>query len=238
VFSRDFQRDAFLLDSAYPGGGRVSQHLVYILFGRRERWELPPPRAKDGLAFLVGPRSELFIGLICRVVHEHAVYIDSCHSQVIDDRQSGCVDVAPVDDVTALPDPWNERQGSRCLCAFSFNGYSARNWREVDCGVFVFEDYDGLRLIRRLGVVTDGDAFVPSAAVRVMARVKVSEVHTSRAAGQAEALAAGQGLDERLVLVEPLSVEPWQRDLPRSQACGGVHCEPPGRVKQQLKVYV
>ena len=102
MFSRDFQRDAFLLDSAYPGGGRVSQHLVYILFGRRERWELPPPRAKDGLAFLVGPRSELFIGLICRVVHEHAVYIDSCHSQVIDDRQSGCVDVAPVDDVTAL----------------------------------------------------------------------------------------------------------------------------------------
>jgi hypothetical protein len=34
----------------------------------------------------------------------------------------GCVDVAPVDDVAALLDPWNEREGSRCLGALPFNG--------------------------------------------------------------------------------------------------------------------
>ena len=50
------------------------------------------------------------------------------------------------------------------MAAFSFNSYFARNWREVDCCVFVFEDYDGLWLVRWLGVVADGDAFVFSAA--------------------------------------------------------------------------
>lgn len=71
-----------------------------------------------------------------------------------------------------------------------------------------------------------------------MTGVKVGEVHTRWAAGQAEVLATGQGLDERLVLVELLTVEPGQGDLPGGQACSGVHSEPSGRVKQQVKVHV